>query len=1376
MKRIISVLTAMVFFILAVPFYASAATITDTKSITDWTISMTNVEGGVAVCEDTSAYTGNAGVRMSSTQKLTGNIIITQAVPVENGKTYVYGFRAKTEKCTKSLCMINGTNRKSLIPFGNTWDWMPFEYTYSHTTVAATINFQFMIEGVNTLHIDDVYMYEYDVLNESRVGDNLIKNGGFESYQKSANDSSDGAAAPVTATQRTAEDMGITDPQEYTELGKRLSKEKHIPILPAKGIVIDGNSNEWGQYTRIPMVQYQQYHEGVPVSITGNYCYAWDTNYLYALFEFEDDVHHYGVGNYWDQDGMQFSVAGLGDGVGREFAFCLDADGASVVTGVTEGEIRLKAVREGSITRYEIAVPWNLKFDKAPSAAKFCAVVNDNDNDDYARKGCLETSLGISSGKTAAYAPIYHMVNENDTFCTWIDGKATIGSGNREQYNVCIMNLSDSVKTYSVKYGNTVESVAVEPNQAGSTAVFYSAENFGNHTVAAEVSCGAEVHETSFDIEIKVGAEEFLVWSEKMTANVAEIKSLINQCVEKGIPVDYARKNYFILSQYLNFLKTDYSIQDFDHMNNNMPILDRIYEESKANLLAYLSGEKEAHSVPRYTTGDIQIGNGGLSAEIIVDGKKEKRPIFLTGYGHFDFAQQYMKEFENMGLNYTQIGIKSSDVLKERIITNNWNYSVTNGFKADVNVVKDTVHGGDYAIRFTGIDGKGKGYVTFTQTIEVEPDTEYTYGLWAKGEGCDGIWFFANGVPVSGRKHFAGTSDWKQHTYTYKTDSQTSSITFMIMLQGIGSTVVDDLFVTKTGTDENLLINAGFEEGPGEETKGDYVIDYSSINALKKTLEKAEKNNVAVSLGLSCHNFPMYLYEKYPEIYEGGKFHKYLPFNPTHPVVAEFVKPFVAAVMEAVKDYDCIMDICIANEPQFQAWKSQYYTSIWQQYLKDLYGDIEELNKQYGGSYESFEEINMPKDLNDNPVCYDYFKFNREIVTGYLRMVAETVREVAPDLPISVKFMDPVQLFGSGELHYGADPVTANEYTDFHGCDAIDLLDEAQRNSMSKLLWYDFLYSTDPDLPVANTEDHTTRDTNTEFSPRIAKHAERSLWMGALHGRSMSVLWLWQRNKTSAFYGASVPYRPDVADEQMTVALDLNRLAEEVVAIRDKKPDVGLLYSESSQIATGHYASSYQKIYEALSYNGQRVRIVNEQQPEKMYDSDMLWITDAGNVLPETINNIETYIKNGGKVIVFGDESLKLDQYSHENDAKKVKYIIDHATFIPTDVSKTELVNPSGTALFEKVAEILSENGKERIKIVNAETGEREYGIGWLYSELDGRVLLSGSNWEYYTDKNVKIYLDGKEIKSAVDLRTDKVYNEVITFEACTPVLLELIK
>ena len=131
--------------------------------------------------------------------------------------------------------------------------------------------------------------------------------------------------------------------------------------------------------------------------------------------------------------------------------------------------------------------------------------------------------------------------------------------------------------------------------------------------------------------------------------------------------------------------------------------------------------------------------------------------------------------------------------------------------------------------------------------------------------------------------------------------------------------------------------------------------------------------------------------------------------------------------------------------------------------------------------------------------------------------------------------------------------------------------------------------------PVANTEDHILQDTITPFEPIYSDYAAQQIWQGALHGKGMSVMWVWEwdYDPQNALYG-SLMRRPDAISKLAKISLDLQRLSNEVVALQDDEPEVALLYSDASRNYSSKYAVGCYAAYESLRYAGKSIQFIAE--------------------------------------------------------------------------------------------------------------------------------------------------------------------------------------
>jgi len=130
-----------------------------------------------------------------------------------------------------------------------------------------------------------------------------------------------------------------------------------------------------------------------------------------------------------------------------------------------------------------------------------------------------------------------------------------------------------------------------------------------------------------------------------------ELEALIETCVTKNIPTDYETASMAIIRKFMENIRFEAAHQDTSRIGHYLELLTAIYSDAKADLEAYLSGEKEAFSVPKYQGGALEFDGTTILAETDSGGVKEKRPVFFTGFGHFETVREEIPFFSNLGMN-----------------------------------------------------------------------------------------------------------------------------------------------------------------------------------------------------------------------------------------------------------------------------------------------------------------------------------------------------------------------------------------------------------------------------------------------------------------------------------------------------------------------------------------------------------------------------------------------------------------------------------------------------------------------------------------------------------------------------------------------------
>lgn len=588
-----------------------------------------------------------------------------------------------------------------------------------------------------------------------------------------------------------------------------------------------------------------------------------------------------------------------------------------------------------------------------------------------------------------------------------------------------------------------------------------------------------------------------------------------------------------------------------------------------------------------------------------------------------------------------------------------------------------------------------------------------------------------------------------------------------------------------------------------------YITDY-----IIPALEKADDCDVAVSLLLSPHYMPHFLYDIYPDLKnDNSGFQKY---NIYHPAAKRAIEVFLDTLIPMVKDVPSLMELCLTNEPHYKSCRSEYDIPAWQQYLQDKFPDISSLNSALNTTYSSFDEVIMPRTERASALMYEWVQFNNAYYSAWHQWMADIVKRNAPGVPVSSKAMSYTDN-ASQRVMYGVDAEQFDKFSDLNGSNAWNTL--YVDNTTTKLLAYDLLTSIS-DKPVINSEDHVLYDSSEKyFEPQdaasLAQHCYADVWQGAAHGRNVSMYWIWERaadSKSGAYN--SLLMRPNALISMSDAALDANRLASELDALNcaSDDPDVYILFSNTSRVYSRMYTSFVDTAYRGALFSGKSVGIVTENTVSNIKDGKLLIVPNCTNVPAETLNTIKKYLENSNKVLMLG-RCLTRDEHDKVFDTGVLSYIYENAEILGSNpLSKVvELV----LRLVRLIVNSLS-------KAFNFEPGlDLDYAItknifGSLFSpeklvvidndikekiiELTGEsdVVLKGGNGEYISKceiraaehgqkilinvcsyswdapvENVSVYYKGELVTGMTNRLTEKPVSDGFTLEPYTPVLLE---
>ena len=555
----------------------------------------------------------------------------------------------------------------------------------------------------------------------------------------------------------------------------------------------------------------------------------------------------------------------------------------------------------------------------------------------------------------------------------------------------------------------------------------------------------------------------------------------------------------------------------------------------------------------------------------------------------------------------------------------------------------------------------------------------------------------------------------------------------------------------------NMIQAAEF--GPAQLFPEEGKIDLSHLKTLLHTLDNAAKHNVRVDWLLSPHYFPNWAMKKYPQLGKGGG--GFLGFCPDDPAAKEIVEKFIRIVVPRIKDKPALHSICLTNEPVFVHVAGCDNTKgMWLDYLKQTHGDIATLNKRYGTSYTSFNDV----PYGGGPVAYDWTVHCQKRFVAWHRWMADIIHEIAPNIPTHAKVMSnelnpgAVGFHTDQELFGKALEINGNDCYQFPGnadwpCDPwpMSISHDLQRSFAAK--------------PVFNSENHIAPDgSNFYINPENFRF---SLWQGAIHGQGATTIWVWEHahNNNDGFIG-SVMDRPACAQAVGTTCLDLNRFADEVTALQTAKAPAAIVYSMSSLIHNGSaYSPATQRAYYCLDMSGVKVDFITEKQFAEGKGSQykLIVFPQVNTITEAAFEGIKT-IPASTRLLLIGD-CLKQDQYGKPLPVDSVKVVKDRATSIADGDPEKDL-----WPVLRKELDLAG--AAPEVTVVDAKTGQPIWGVEWLPVEFKGRTLINIINLRG-KPYEVKLMRNGIDLW-ARDLLSLTGREKVKTLKSLTPVLAEV--
>jgi len=531
------------------------------------------------------------------------------------------------------------------------------------------------------------------------------------------------------------------------------------------------------------------------------------------------------------------------------------------------------------------------------------------------------------------------------------------------------------------------------------------------------------------------------------------------------------------------------------------------------------------------------------------------------------------------------------------------------------------------------------------------------------------------------------------------------------------------------------------EVGPDSIFPSEGTINEEPIRQLQQVLQRAEKVNVSVTLLISPHYFPQWMLQRYPHLRK--RRHGFLQYCLHAPESQQLLKQYIRALIPSLSRYPSLHSICLSNEPVSFEEPCEYATRDWRRWLQTRHGDIHALNRRWQTTYAQWEDIPLPDPFDGNarnhlPSWYDFIRFNQEFFAQWHQMLADAIREVAPELPIHAKAMTWT-LLGDSDVVYGADAYLVAQFSDINGNDSVNFYSHGEgeyaQGWLLNAMSHDLQRSM-KNAPVFNTENHLIPDRETRPVP--AQHVHTVLWQAAVHGQGATTIWVWERtfDPRSDFAG-SIMHRPACAEAVGRVNLLLNRLAREVTALQRAPADVVLIDSVTGKVWDGGaYTDCQQKLYEALTFCGVKVGFISERQLEngQLPTALVLFVANQRHLSDQAVQTLRRY---GGRIVFVGDGELLTDnEYGKPHPNR-----LEPAWRIGFTYGKT-----TANALHRSVFELLRQWDCLPAVQVYDGSGAPQSTVAWRCAPLEGAWVVNLCNYSQ-RETTIRLLRNGKPLR-----------------------------
>ncbi|MBD1261615.1 glycoside hydrolase family 42 [Maribacter polysiphoniae] len=554
---------------------------------------------------------------------------------------------------------------------------------------------------------------------------------------------------------------------------------------------------------------------------------------------------------------------------------------------------------------------------------------------------------------------------------------------------------------------------------------------------------------------------------------------------------------------------------------------------------------------------------------------------------------------------------------------------------------------------------------------------------------------------------------------------------------------------------------------------------------------------------------PEWVEAKEPEIRKGRSL--FTGFDIDNPTARDLWGKIIRHTGELTKGKKVTeLGYIFANEPHWYSEKdhwtfnykemngiSSYTLNKFRSWLKDKYnGNIKSLNSNWDTKFKSFDsveiEIPIDKALTGKPIWYDWNRYNMHRSTEWFKFMQDELHAVNPEADTHIKLFP--RTFYEDSRSHGIDFEALTELTTMIGHDAKALGSPSIRSHINSdwnkqyaykwdgmAILHDFLESVGPDKINVNSESHFLSSGMWRDLEARTSYVRNVYWLATLMGMDANMGWFWARDPDGSpedrlegelnffdpglggAYAGSNNMQPHIANEVTQVMYDLNSFSEEIIALRKQPRPLRFFYSETSAINTPDYMTQTGKLYKALFFEGLPLGFVTkniiEKQDNGIWNTVVVYKTKY--VTDAEFSSLQSYLDNGGSVIIDSPESLSMNEYGKKR-SKKLTESNGKLIFL-NDADISEIKKTALAQVAKQMPDVIieSDNGKDFKTVISR-----------VVKQVDGSYLVNLLNLGHDTAKiklllksGVPLTIKNLMTSNPVDVEFNLASEEVLLLE-----------